>query len=111
MDPNEYRIRIYGNLYGKGLMKYGYLLAIGSPEAGQEILGEKTIEPSFQLPAVWINADQIAEAEQKGYTVVDCSTAIVTHLSEILKKHAGDLLTLQQVQNMLSKLLLDSDGQ
>lgn len=104
MDPNEYRIKIYGNLYGKGLMKYGYLLAIGSPEAGQEILGEKTIEPSFQLPAVWINADQIAEAEQKGYTVVDCSTAIVTHLSEILKKHAGDLLTLQQVQNMLESI-------
>lgn len=108
MDPNEYRIKIYGNPYGKGNMKYGYLLAIGTPEPGCEILGEKTIEPSFQLPAVWINSDQIAEAEQKGYTVVDCSTAIVTHLSEILKRHAGDLLTLQQVQNLLESIKPDN---
>lgn len=104
MEPSEYRIKIYGNLYGKGLMKYGYLLAIGSSTDGQEILGEKTIEPSFQLPAVWINSDQISEAEQKGYTVVDCSTAIVTHLSEILKRHSSDLLTMQQVQNLLESI-------
>ena len=108
MDPNEYRIKIYGNPYGKGQMKYGYLLAIGSSSDGQEILGEKTVEPSFQLPAVWINSDQIAEAEQKGYTVVDCSTAIVTHLSEILKRHAADLLTLQQVQNLLESIKQDN---
>ena len=108
MDPNEYRIKIYGNPYGKGQMKYGYLLAIGSPSDGREILGEKTVEPSFQLPAVWINSDQIAEAEQKGYTVVDCSTAIVTHLSEILKRHAADLLTLQQVQNLLESIKQDN---
>ena len=101
MDPNEYRIKIYGNPYGKGQMKYGYLLAIGSSSDGQEILG-------FQLPAVWINSDQIAEAEQKGYTVVDCSTAIVTHLSEILKRHAADLLTLQQVQNLLESIKQDN---
>ena len=90
MDPNEYRIKIYGNPYGKGQMKYGYLLAIGSPSDGREILGEKTVEPSFQLPAVWINSDQ------------------VTHLSEILKRHAADLLTLQQVQNLLESIKQDN---
>ncbi|EJE7233214.1 flagellar biosynthesis protein FlhA [Clostridium botulinum] len=102
LKTNEYIIKIRGTTITKGELMPNMLLCM-DPTGDVEIPGIKGIEPAFGLPAVWINKDQREEAELKGLTVVDPTTVMVTHLTEIIKNHSYELLGRQEV-----KLILDS---
>ena len=82
----------------------GHYLAMDSGAAKREIEGIPTEEPAFHLPALWINADKKDEAQLAGYTVVDPSTVIATHITEILRNHADELLGRQDTQKLLDNL-------
>ncbi len=102
LKTNEYIIKIRGTTIAKGELMPNMLLCM-DPTGEVEIPGIKGIEPAFGLPAIWINKDQREEAELKGLTVVDPTTVMVTHLTEIIKNHSYELLGRQEV-----KLIIDS---
>ncbi len=101
LSPNEYVIKLKGVEVAKGEVKPGYFLAMNPGVATVSIPGEPTTEPTFGLPAYWITADEVANAERNGYTVVDASTVISTHLAETIKTYAYELLTRQAVKDLL----------
>ena len=82
----------------------GYLLAMDSGDVKREIEGVPTKEPAFNLPALWISADKKDEAQLAGYTVVDPATVVATHLTEVLRSHADELLGRQDTQKLLDNL-------
>jgi len=103
LKAGEYRILIRGAEVARGEVRPGKLLALeGEHKAALE--GEATKEPAFGLPAVWIAPDARAQAEQAGCTVVDPATVIVTHASEVIRRHAGEMLDRAQVRKMLDEL-------
>lgn len=103
LKTNEYVIKIRGTIVAKSDLMPNMLLCMDPSNGEEEIQGIKTMEPSFGLPAVWINKDQREEAEIKGFTVVDPTTVMVTHLTETIKTHSYELLGRQEV-----KLIVDS---
>ena len=103
LKTNEYVIKIRGTIVAKSELMPNMLLCMDPSNGEDEISGIKTMEPSFGLPAVWINKDQREEAEIKGLTVVDPTTVMVTHLTETIKTHSYELLGRQEV-----KLIVDS---
>ncbi|NPV28223.1 MAG: flagellar biosynthesis protein FlhA [Firmicutes bacterium] len=100
LNPNTYVIKVKGVEVGRGDLMLDHLLALG-PEVQSKLKGVRTQEPTFGLPAVWIQAHQREEAELAGFTVVDPTSVIATHLTEIIKTHAHELLSRQDVQNLL----------
>lgn len=104
MKPSEYRILIRGVEAGGFELMSGHLLAMDPGGATQKIDGIQTEEPAFGLGAVWIPEKQEDEAKFAGYTVVDNAAIVATHLSEIIKRHAHELLGRQEVQNLLDNL-------
>jgi flagellar biosynthesis protein FlhA len=104
LRPGEYRILIKGNEVAKGEMMPGYVMALNPGEIKTVIEGIPTKEPVFQLPALWIPEKRKDEAQLAGYTVVDISTIITTNLTEILRAHADELLSRQDVQKLLDRL-------
>lgn len=103
LKTNEYVIKIRGTVLAKGELMPNMLLCMDPTNGETEIQGIRTIEPSFGLPAIWVNKDQREEAEIKGLTVVDPTTVMVTHLTETIKNHCYELLGRQEV-----KLIVDS---
>lgn len=103
LKTNEYVIKIRGTVVAKGELMPNMLLCMDPTNGETEIQGIRTIEPSFGLPAIWVNKDQREEAEIKGLTVVDPTTVMVTHLTETIKNHCYELLGRQEV-----KLIVDS---
>jgi flagellar biosynthesis protein FlhA len=103
LKTNEYVVKIRGTVIIKGDLMPSMLLCIDPSSEDISIQGIKTIEPTFGLPAVWINNDQREDAEIKGLTVVDPTTVMVTHLTETIKSHAFELLGRQE-----TKILIDS---
>ncbi|MEK6263497.1 MAG: flagellar biosynthesis protein FlhA [Clostridium sp.] len=103
LKTNEYVVKIRGTVIIKGDLMPSMLLCIDPSAEDINVQGIKTIEPTFGLPAVWINNDQREDAEIKGLTVVDPTTVMVTHLTETIKSHAFELLGRQE-----TKLLIDS---
>lgn len=103
--PNEYSFRIRGQEVGRGEIKINYLMAMG--EGREEIEGEKTTEPAFGLPAVWIREDLREKAEGLGYTVVDPATIISTHIQELLTGHAFEILSREEVHKILDTVKED----
>ncbi|GCD08960.1 flagellar biosynthesis protein FlhA [Clostridium tagluense] len=103
LKTNEYVVKIRGTVIIKGDLMPSMLLCIDPSSEDINIQGINTIEPTFGLPAVWINNDQREDAEIKGLTVVDPTTVMVTHLTETIKTHAFELLGRQE-----TKLLIDS---
>jgi len=103
LKTNEYVVKIRGTVIIKGSLMPSMLLCIDPGSEDVTIQGINTIEPTFGLPAVWINNDQREDAEIKGLTVVDPTTVMVTHLTETIKTHAFELLGRQE-----TKLLIDS---
>ena len=103
LKTNEYVVKIRGTVIIKGDLMPNMLLCIDPSSEDINVQGIKTIEPTFGLPAVWINNDQREDAEIKGLTVVDPTTVMVTHLTETIKSHAFELLGRQE-----TKLLIDS---
>jgi flagellar biosynthesis protein FlhA len=104
LKPNMYRIKLWGTEIATGEILPRHLLAIASGLPLQPMRGIETKEPAFGLPAVWITEPQRVEAETAGYTVVDAPTVIITHLSETIRAHAWEILSRQDVQNMLNAL-------
>lgn len=100
LNPNTYVIKVKGVEVGRGDLMLDHLLALG-PEVQSKLKGVRTQEPTFGLPAVWIQPHQREEAELAGFTVVDPTSVIATHLTEIIKTHAHELLSRQDVQNLL----------
>lgn len=103
LKTNEYVVKIRGTVTVRGELMPNMLLCMDPTNGDFEISGIKTVEPSFGLPAVWINKDQREDAEIKGLTVVDPTTVMVTHLTETIKLHSHELLGRQEV-----KLIIDA---
>lgn len=103
LQPNEYRIKIKGNELAKGELLLDHYLAM-SPGDDDSIAGIDTIEPSFGLPAKWINDQVKEEAEMLGYTVVDPPSVVSTHLTEIIRANASELLGRQETKQLIDHL-------
>ncbi len=104
LAPNEYSILLRGSDVGGSKVLIDHYLAMNPGTVVEEIEGMETVEPTFGLPALWIAEEQREGAQLSGYTVVDTSTIIATHISEIIKSHADELLTRQDVQNLLDQV-------
>lgn len=104
LKPNEYQILLKGVAIGGGEINPDKYLAMDSGMATGEIQGEPTKEPAFGLDAIWISVDQKEDAIINGYTVVDPATVISTHMSELIKRNAEELLTRQEVQSLIDKI-------
>ncbi|MBN2781998.1 MAG: flagellar biosynthesis protein FlhA [Campylobacterales bacterium] len=107
LEPRQYQILLKGISIGDGQIQPDKFLAMDSGMATGELEGEVTKEPAFGLDALWINPEQKEDAIINGYTVVDPATVISTHMSEIVKKNAEDLLTRQEVQALVDKIKND----
>ncbi|MEM5948645.1 flagellar biosynthesis protein FlhA [Spirochaetia bacterium 38H-sp] len=104
LEPSEYSVKIKGVNVGRGVIKMGHYLCINPGGVSEELEGEETRDPAFGLPAIWIREEDRDRAERAGYTVVDPPSIIATHLTEIIKQHASELLGRQEVQSMLNAL-------
>ncbi len=104
LEPSQYTIKLRGVEVARGEVMPGYLLAIDNGTVTSPIVGVETTEPAFGLPALWVTEQQRAEAEQRNYTVVPCSSVLATHLTEVIKRHADELLTRQQTHQLLDAL-------
>ncbi len=108
IDPDSYNIVLKGVVRGKGEIRVGSELAINPGQVYGELKGIATREPAFGLEAVWIEPSQRDHARALGYTVVDASTAISTHLNKVLRENAADLLSHDETQQLLDKLAAKS---
>jgi flagellar biosynthesis protein FlhA len=104
LHPGEYRILIKGNEVARSEMMMGYSMALNPGEVKKTVEGIPAKEPVFGLPALWIPEKKREEAQFSGYTVVDISTIMATHLTEVLKVHSDELLSRQDVQKLLDRL-------
>jgi flagellar biosynthesis protein FlhA len=104
LEPSEYSFKIRGTEVGRATIRMGHYLAINPGSVTEEVPGERTTDPAFGLPAMWITEDVRDRAERAGYTVVDSPSIIATHLTEIIKRHAADILGRQEVRGMLEAL-------
>ncbi|MBU0633278.1 flagellar biosynthesis protein FlhA [bacterium] len=104
LKPNQYQILLKGISIGEGTIVPDKFLAMDSGMATGDIDGEPTKEPAFGLDALWIKPNQKEDAIINGYTVVDPATVISTHMSELVKRYAEDLLTRQEVQSLVNKI-------
>ena len=104
LNPNQYIIKIKGIQVSEGEILFDHYMAMNPGFVEEEITGIPTVEPSFQLPAVWITESQRERAESLGYTVVDPPSIIATHLTEIIRVHIAELLTRQDVQNLINNI-------
>jgi len=107
LDPSHYQILLKGVDIGHGSIQPDKFLAMDSGMATDEIEGDKTKEPAFGLDAIWIQPALKEDAIMNGYTVVDPATVISTHMSELVKTHAEELLTRQETQTLVDKLKND----
>ncbi|GGG21920.1 flagellar biosynthesis protein FlhA [Lysinibacillus alkalisoli] len=103
LQPNEYRIKIKGNEMAKGELLLDHYLAM-SPGDDDNITGIDTVEPSFGLPAKWITEEEKENAEMFGYTVVDPPSVVSTHLTEIIRANASELLGRQETKQLIDHL-------
>ncbi len=104
LGANEYRFLIKGEATARGELRPGHWLAMNATGSKTQLKGTPTVEPVFQLPATWITDVERKNAEVAGFTVVDASSVLVTHLSEIIKRNAHAILTRQDVQVLLDNL-------
>lgn len=104
LNPNQYIIKIKGVEVSQGEMLMDHFMAMNPGTAEDEIDGIPTTEPAFGLPAIWISEAQRDRAEMLGYTVVDPPSVIATHMTEIIKRHAHELLGRQDVQTLLDNV-------
>ena len=104
LNPNQYIIKIKGIQVTEGEILFDHYMAMNPGYVEEEITGIPTFEPSFHLPAIWITESQRERAESLGYTVVDPPSIIATHLTEVIRSHIAELLTRQDVQNLVNNL-------
>lgn len=104
INPNQYVIKIKGEIVAQAEVLVDHYLALDSGNVTREIDGIDTVEPAFNIPAKWIHESDKMAADIAGYTLIDPTSVIITHLSEIIKSHAYELLSRQDVKTMLDKL-------
>lgn len=107
LEPNVYSFKIRGVEMGKGEIRLGRYMVINPPQGSEALQGEYTQDPAFGLPAIWIDESERIKAEKMGLTVVDPPSIIITHLTEVIKKHVWEVLTRQDVQSMMDVLKKD----
>ncbi len=104
LNPNQYIIKIKGIQVTEGEILFDHYMAMNPGFVEEEISGIPTFEPSFHLPALWITESQRERAESLGYTVVDPPSIIATHLTEVIRLHIDELLSRQDVQNLVNNI-------
>ncbi|MCZ8520038.1 MULTISPECIES: flagellar biosynthesis protein FlhA [Paenibacillus] len=104
LRPNEYVIKIKGNIVARGDLLLNHYLAMSPGYDDDSITGIDTLEPAFGLPALWIDEATKERAELSGYTVVDPPSVVATHLTEIIKKHAHELLGRQETKALIENV-------
>ncbi len=104
LKPNEYAIILKGVEIAKGELMPGHYLAITSEDRGMRLKGIETKEPTFGLPAVWITEKEKDGVQAKGFVVVDPATVVTTHITEVVKGHADELLGREEVRALLDNL-------
>jgi len=106
LNPNQYEILLRGESIAIGEVLVDYYLGLIPDDLAPEnaVDGIETIEPAFGMPAIWISEDNKLRAEMNGYTLIDPTSVIITHLSEIIKRHAYELLNRQEIKHMLENL-------
>jgi flagellar biosynthesis protein FlhA len=104
LEPSQYSVLIKGVEVGGGTLQAGKLMAMDSGEVIEKIEGTEFTEPAFGLKAIWIDPEKRDVAERRGYTVVDSPTIIATHLTEIIKSHASEILGRQEVQSLIDSI-------
>jgi len=104
LNPNQYIIKVKGIQVSEGEILFDHYMAMNPGYVEEEITGIPTFEPSFHLPAIWITEGQRERAESLGYTVVDPPSIIATHLTEIIRQYISELLTRQDVQNLINNM-------
>ncbi|MBQ2320865.1 MAG: flagellar biosynthesis protein FlhA [Lachnospiraceae bacterium] len=104
LNPNQYLIKIKGVPVSEGEILFDHYMAMNPGYVEEEITGIPTFEPSFHLPAIWITESQRERAESLGYTVVDPPSIIATHLTEVIRNNLAELLTRQDVQNLINNV-------
>jgi len=108
LKPDHYELRIRGHRVDGGRLLAGHWLAMGAPEALEQLKGVETTEPAFGLRAKWVSSAVKPRAEDLGLTVVTTSVVLATHLTETVKTHAADVLSRQDVQTLLDELKKDN---
>jgi len=104
LQPNMFQVKLKGLQIGTGEVLPGHLLAIDAGAVTERVSGIETKEPAFGLPAMWIGDEQRHEAEHRNYTVVEPTSVISTYLVELVRRHADELLTRQEVNRLLDHL-------
>jgi len=104
LEPNQYIIKIKGVEITAGNIMFDHYMAMNPGSVDGDIDGVETVEPAFGLPAKWIKEEVREDAEMLGYTVVDPPSIIATHLTEVIKKHAHELLGRQDVQKLVDNV-------
>ncbi len=110
LEANEYVVKIHGAPVAKGTAEADKLMAIDSGAATERLDGDETVEPAFGMPAVWIYPSAREYAERVGYTVVDAETVVATHLTEVIRSRASELLTKDEVRKLLDTVKEYSPG-
>ncbi|MBN2843855.1 MAG: flagellar biosynthesis protein FlhA [Sedimentisphaerales bacterium] len=103
LAPNEYSVKLKGVSIAKGEAYPDQYLAMDSGAVSGVLTGKKTVEPAFGLTAYWIPSTRKEHAEMMNYTVVDCSSVLATHLTEVIKNHAAELLSRQDLDELIEK--------
>ncbi|RKD24210.1 flagellar biosynthesis protein FlhA [Ammoniphilus oxalaticus] len=104
LQPNQYVIKLKGNEIAAGEIMLDHYLAMSHGLEDDEIVGIDTVEPAFGMPALWVNEEMKERAEMLGYTIVDPPSVVATHLTEVIKKHAHEILTRQATKQLLDHL-------
>ncbi|WP_219836675.1 flagellar biosynthesis protein FlhA [Paenibacillus sp. R14(2021)] len=104
LKPNEYVIKIKGNTVARGELLLNHYLAMSPGFDDESIIGIETVEPAFGLPAIWIDESTKERAELTGYTVVDPPSVVATHLTELIKRHAHELIGRQETKALIDNV-------
>ncbi len=107
LASNEYHIKIKGQTVAKGEIMPNSYLALGGDEQ-KPIEGVKTVDPAYGLPGVWVSEAKKESAESAGYTVIDPTSVLITHLTEIIKSHSHEIITREDIQKLIDNLKKDS---
>ncbi|MBP5402506.1 MAG: flagellar biosynthesis protein FlhA [Treponema sp.] len=104
LEPSEYCFKIKGIEAGRSKLKLGYYMCMNTGGVVEEISGEPTKDPAFGMPAIWVPEEKRQEAERAGYAVVDPPTIVATHLTEIIRNHAAEILGIKEVGQIVNTI-------
>ena len=104
LQPNEYVIKIKGNRVASGEIMLDHYLAMSPGIDDEAVEGIETVEPAFGMPALWVNEEMKEEAEMAGYAIVDPPSVVSTHLTEVIKRHAHELIGRQEVKSLIENV-------